>query len=303
MNKNKSFTLIELLVVIVIIGILAGVIMISTSSSIDKANFAKAQAFSSTVQNELLSNLVSEWTFDSDAVSNKTEDTWGNNDGTVYGAQYKDSRTGECVFGGCYSFDGQDDYIKITDNSDFDFENQMSAFVWVKGTNQSVKYILTQWDAAASKRQWSIGTDPGNGSKLRVMISSDGTFTNAKIYITLDDVFNNSWHYVGFTWNNAGILKLYLDGATVNVTKSTNITFTSFYTADTNAVIGAYLDNNAPNGFFKGLIDDVRVYNAALSSSQIKQNYIAGLNSMLANENISKEDYNERINTLAYKQE
>ena len=35
--------------------------MISTSSSIDKANFAKAQAFS-TVQNELLSNLVSEWT-------------------------------------------------------------------------------------------------------------------------------------------------------------------------------------------------------------------------------------------------
>jgi len=64
MNKNKSFTLIELLVVIVIIGILAGVIMISTSSSIDKANFAKAQTFSNTVQEELLLNLVSEWTFD-----------------------------------------------------------------------------------------------------------------------------------------------------------------------------------------------------------------------------------------------
>ena len=45
MTKQKSFTLIELLVVIVIIGILAGVIMISTSSSIDKANFAKAKLF------------------------------------------------------------------------------------------------------------------------------------------------------------------------------------------------------------------------------------------------------------------
>ena len=82
MNKRKSFTLIELLVVIVIIGILAGVIMISTSSSIDKANFAKAQAFSSTVQNELLSNLVSEWTFDN--ASSIGEDTWGNNHGTLY---------------------------------------------------------------------------------------------------------------------------------------------------------------------------------------------------------------------------
>jgi len=38
LQNNKSFTLIEILVTIVIIGILAGVIMISTSSSIDKAH-------------------------------------------------------------------------------------------------------------------------------------------------------------------------------------------------------------------------------------------------------------------------
>ena len=37
-QNNKSFTLIEILVTIVIIGILAGVIMISTSSSINKAH-------------------------------------------------------------------------------------------------------------------------------------------------------------------------------------------------------------------------------------------------------------------------
>ena len=48
--KNKSFTLIELLVVIVIIGILAGVIMISTSSSIDKANIAKLKIFEESIK-------------------------------------------------------------------------------------------------------------------------------------------------------------------------------------------------------------------------------------------------------------
>ena len=69
--------------------------MISTSSSIDKANFAKAQAFSSTVQNELLSNLVSEWTFDEPEENGKTKDTWGNNHGTVMGALQVD----DCVFG------------------------------------------------------------------------------------------------------------------------------------------------------------------------------------------------------------
>ncbi|MDD4358594.1 MAG: hypothetical protein PHY30_02135, partial [Candidatus Pacebacteria bacterium] len=50
---------------------------------------------------------------------------------------------------------------------------------------------------------------------------------------------------------------------------------------------------------FTGLLDDIHIYNTALSSSQIKQNYIAGLNSMLANGNISKDEYNQRISDLA----
>jgi len=116
--KTKSFTLIELLVVIVIIGILAGVIIVSTSSSINKANFAKAQAFSNTVQQELLLNLVSEWTFDN--ANNPAEDTWGNNDGTVNGATYQNKASGKCVYGGCYSFDGND-YIDIPSNNLFNF--------------------------------------------------------------------------------------------------------------------------------------------------------------------------------------
>ena len=59
--KNKSFTLIELLVVIVIIGILAGVIMISTSFSIDQANITKGKVFANSLRNSLITNLVSEW--------------------------------------------------------------------------------------------------------------------------------------------------------------------------------------------------------------------------------------------------
>ena len=75
--KNKSFTLIELLVVIVIIGILAGVIMISTSSSIDKANMAKVMTFSESLNNSMLLNLISEWNFDEAPVGTAVKDDWG----------------------------------------------------------------------------------------------------------------------------------------------------------------------------------------------------------------------------------
>ena len=131
--KNKSFTLIELLVVIVIIGILAGVIIVSVSSSINKANFAKAQSFSNTVQNELLGDLVSEWTFD--IASNPGEDTWGNNDGTFYGANgLPELQTKEnCVYGTCYEFDGMDDYIDYGNDSSLDFNTQsFTISMWLK---------------------------------------------------------------------------------------------------------------------------------------------------------------------------
>ena len=36
-RKNKAFTLVELLIVIIIIGILAGMMMLSTGSATDKA--------------------------------------------------------------------------------------------------------------------------------------------------------------------------------------------------------------------------------------------------------------------------
>jgi hypothetical protein len=48
-------------------------------------------------------------------------------------------------------------------------------------------------------------------------------------------------------------------------------------------------------------MDNIRLYNAVLSSSQIKQNYIAGLNSLLSKGVISKNDYNSRIEFLSLK--
>jgi len=129
--RNKSFTLIELLVVIVIIGILAGVIIVSTSSSISKANFAKAQAFSNTVQQELLLNLVSEWTFDN--ASNLGEDTWGNNNGTVYGSPVLAIKE-ECVYGTCLIFDGVDDYLNCGQgvNNSLQLVDSMTFELWIK---------------------------------------------------------------------------------------------------------------------------------------------------------------------------
>jgi len=285
MHKKKSFTLIELLVVIVIIGILAGVIMISTSSSIDKANFAKAQAFSSTVQNELLSNLVSEWTFDN--ASNIGEDTWGNNHGTLYGSAGSQNlpqlqSTSECVFGTCLKFDGYDDYFRITSFNGLAQQSQATISFWTNDdVNTGVKHIL--WADRNVLMEY-------NNSNLRVRWNLEGDWRNNHTAVGV--LKKNIWIFHTITFYN-GITKIYTSGIeTLN------------NGLDTQTLINNYVPNYdfalRDAQHFKGKLDDVRIYNAALSYSQIKQNYITGLNSLFAGGNISKKEYNERINELAY---
>jgi len=285
--ENKSFTLIELLVVIVIIGILAGVIIVSVSSSISKANFAKAQAFSNTVQNELLGDLVSEWTFDNPSLPG--EDTWGNNDGTVSGATHKTKVDGVCVYGGCMSFDGTNNYIDCGNNSSLDFTTEnFTISEWVK---------LSVMASATEIRRGTVVVDgyytriDSNGL-VRMMTNQSGqkqTTNTASGEITA-----NKWYHIVYIRNGAKGY-IYINGSDKTVTQPTLINPTS---STRNLEIGRYSAADSP---FPGLIDDVRIYNQALSSAQIKQQYVAGLNSLLANNNISKEEYNLRIESLSQK--
>ncbi len=290
--KNKSFTLIELLVVIVIIGILAGVIILSVSSSIDKANFAKAQAFSSNVSNRLWSDLVSEWTFDLPAVSGITEDTGGDNDGTVIGATYIPRSSDECVYGGCYEFNGTDDYIDCGVSNLMGISTDFSVFSWVKISSNFLD--TTRIGAIVSNYPHSphFALEVLQLGRLRFYWNAG----QIDFSVTNKDLRDNNWHFVGFVHDlDNDIVKLYIDGE-VRASKSAAGTILNLAWP---ARVGG--DFRATPGIpFVGFIDDMRMYKGVLTSSQIKKQYVAGLDSLLSNGNISKEEYNERLNSLAF---
>jgi len=285
MNK-KSFTLIELLVVIVIIGILAGVIMISTSSSINKAGLAKAQVFSSTIQNELLSDLVSEWIFDEPQIGNETRDTWKNNHGIVNGATYKAKALGECILGGCYSFDGQDDNITIPTIS----FNSISISIWIYSTNLNQNGFLVS--KGNVNEEWQLFLESNN-------LKWTGGLDRTKDVITvIGDVnlTNNQWHHL-FVSQESKKARVFVDGVLIGSRDDAN----NLVNTSRPIVLGAYIRSDNTYGYyFNGRLDDVRIYDTALSFSKIKQNYIAGLDSLLSNGTISRGEYYEKINTLAY---
>jgi len=283
-NKNKSFTLIELLVVIVIIGILAGVIMISTSSSIDKANFAKVKVFEESVQNNLAANMVSRWKLNGDF-----NDSWGSSNGTNYGTTFLNEL--ECVSGQCGNFNGSS-YIDCGNNTELDVIEK-TIELWIKTKVNGVGVI---------------GQSGGSGQWLLTIRSNNlawDTWATGPDMQGYTSIIDNRWHHLVIVVSDINNrTTFYLDSSierTDSGSVSTPAASGNFFIGSCDMVAGTTWCANLSLSNFNGYMDEIKVYNAALSSSQIKQNYIAGLDSLLSKNLISKEEYNQRIKGLSSK--
>ena len=300
--KNKSFTLIELLVVIVIIGILAGVIMISTSSSIDKANIAKSKVFSESIKNNLMVDLVSIFSFDNLSgtivAGSNINDDWGNYLGT-FGSNNVDltenrlRSDSECVGGKCLLFKGNGgsngDFINFGSNNNFTKEITISG--WVKVLAQGYNTVVHISSGSWGSGYWItlFKGDDGTSNYNMFRISGVG---EARFHVFPTD---EKWHHI-VAYYNGDQMNFYIDSKLI---KSQPILSSPSALSVNNFVIGKTVDNYY---HFNGMMDDLLFFDSAISSSQIKQNYIAGLDSLLSKGSISKEDYNQRINELAYNQ-
>jgi len=297
MNKQKSFTLIELLVVIVIIGVLAGVIMISTSSSIDKANIAKLKVFEESVQNNLAAHMVSAWDADhvTKGVTWVLNDKWGNNNGTFYDNTSTACTTSLCPqivadnqMGNVLSFDGVYDYVLASSVNFLTYSGEYTFSAWIYSKNNYPIHHATIF-------QNSLNSSDRNGMTIAGAAVRFGYFDALSWKGKSGNISENKWYYVTGT-NQNGSIKLYIDGIEKFDGGNPYVHNRAGFFIGKNSYDES---TNGPN-LYMGLINNIKIYNAALSSSQIKQNYIAGLDSLLSDGNISKEDYNQRISELTY---
>lgn len=176
--------------------------------------------------------------------------TINRNDGTVNGATVAAGLDGKLA----YEFDGTDDYINC--GPGLDFTNNIltiSAWVYIK------VYAGSYRDGIVSRRAsgggWNFNTDI-NGRLLFMEAGAVGV-TGSTI-IPLEE-----WHHASIVAKGTSV-QLYLDGVLDNVG---TLTWTDVITRD--ICIG--LGHPASNIYYHdGKIQDVRIYNRALSAEEIK---------------------------------
>ena len=310
MNKliKQAFTLIELLVVIAIIGILSGLIVVAMGGVTQKANIAKSQIFSNSLKNSLMMNLVSEWKFDGSGVvdggvinSAYTQDTWGNNIMTIVGSPKVYSGS-SCISGSCLLLNNGGTHHVYSGGSNLNpGTGSLTVEGWVLVTDYTyprTRFPFGNWSTGGSGIPcWNV--DNGYFSNSFSIDFYDGVNrVNTQLvcdsgYMPIDTI--NKWTHIVISFDRiAGKVYAYVNGKKQS------------QTVDISSVTGNVYNPSMNIGYnigwlLYGYVDNVRVYNVAIPTSQIKEQYYAGLNNLLASGGIILEDYKNRLSELAIK--
>lgn len=193
-------------------------------------------------------NLVANWEFNNDA-----SDSAGSNHGTVIGATLTTDRFGNPD--SAYYFNGND-YINLPNN--VGYTSEVSAFAWFKrlGTPTGGYHIIFG-------DQYLEISIPESTGQIRTGIYTTSRYVNNHG----SGLTDGNWHHVGITFD--GLTKRsYIDGVLVG---SDSGIVGSLKYSFTNRRIGQF---GTYNYYANGKIDDVKIYDYALSSQEINQLFV-----------------------------
>ncbi|TGO02758.1 hypothetical protein PN36_19635 [Candidatus Thiomargarita nelsonii] len=221
---------------------------------------------------DLSDGLVAYYPFD----GNVLDESGNGNHGRVNGATLTTDRFGKTD--NAYSFDGSDDCILVNDSTTLNISSSISLFAWIKNDGQHYNAEIAMIVAkhyTHSGRSYTLWDSDGDSSGHPPGVTL-GLYNkrDAQFHTIGDRVNDGKWHLVVGTYNeHSGMSNVYIDGE-LNQTK--DIGQIGLMQTSVPVSIGCYLksaDGSFLRQFFHGTIDDVRIYNRAISKSEIQQLY------------------------------
>ena len=194
--------------------------------------------------------LVAAYSFDENGGTSAADSSGNGNKGALENATWAAGK-----FGSALSFNGSSSRVTIPDSASLDLTKALTLEAWVKPTSAA------GWGSVVFKERTSgmlyslYASNAGNRPVGQVFLGSERSAQGASA------VPLNTWTHLATTWDGS-TLRLYVNGVQTGST----------------AVAGTLGTSTGPlriggNGiwkeFFKGLIDDVRVYDHALSATAI----------------------------------
>jgi methionine-rich copper-binding protein CopC len=195
--------------------------------------------------------LVAAWGFNEGSGTTVGNAAGSANGGTISGAIWA---TGQ--FGGALSFDGINDLVTVPDSSSLDLTNGMTLEAWVKPTALSDYTTVLMKERAGGLSYALYGSDGANNPPVAYVYPGTDRSADGTSVLPL-----NQWSHLAATYDGS-LLRFFVNGTQVGseAVNGSLVTSTAALRIGGNSVWGEY---------FKGMIDEVRIYNRALSPTEI----------------------------------
>lgn len=203
--------------------------------------FAAKSIFSQT-------GLVSSYPFNGNA-----NDSVGSNNATVNGATLTTNRFGNPS--SAYSFDGVNDYIRL--NNAFDLQQRTISF-WVYPTSD---VTVPQGIYTSDNNSLQYGNTNFEMDKYSLGVLQFGMSIGGNVAVSSTNL--NQWYLLTSTWDGT-TAKFYVNGALVST--GTNTDNSNSMDGNSSALLGC---GRNLTKFFSGKIDDVKIYNRALTEAEV----------------------------------
>ena len=204
---------------------------------------------------------VNQWVFSPENIDITTvKDLSGNEDGLLHGRMVP-TKNPPALY-----FDGTDTYVELAgkDKAKSLPKSKLTAEAWV-AVNSPAEWggiVGSLQDNGSFEKGWVLGY---NNDKFNFALSTGGDLT----YLNASDSFQTGrWYHVVGTYDGS-LMRIYVNGTERG--RSSNRRGTIDYSPAA-FVIGCYLDDNE---FYplEGFISEVRLYNRALTSQQVRTRY------------------------------
>ena len=205
--------------------------------------------------------LVGWWPFN----GNANDESGNGNHGTVNGVSLTSDRFGNAS--SAYNFDGLANYIKVANSSIAAFGQQsFSAIAWFKTsfTNLNHDGMFIMYDNCVSNSGWGLGINSG----YKIYGMEFPANRNGCSVTSTNNYNDNQWHQAIFIRNITLMTDfLYVDGTLIGQFKFTSINNLIITNSDLRfGSCGGYQ-------FLNGLLDDIAIYNRALTQPEITALY------------------------------
>lgn len=238
------------------------------------------------IASDISRGLVAYYAFDKLSSGSTVDSANPNSAVAVYGASLTEGYKAKAL-----TFNGTSDYVDLGNPDISSGKSEMAISIWIKPTvlnSSDGRFISKASGVQESEHYWMISTV--NRDQLRFRLKTDGVTTT--LIAANEKIEPDMWNHIVANYDGEK-MSLYLNSVLIGEKEKQGSVSTS---SDVLATIGS---NPTQTNFFNGAIDEVRVYNRALTEADIIElgnNTVSLLGShMLRSESIDASVINKRL--------